>query len=283
MNMKATVLLLGLCLGLISTAQAADAPQMSIYEAINKAGYQRMLTQRIAKCYLSVVAKVDGDKYKDHLRGSAKIFKQNLRELTSFSPTDEIREQFRYIEILWRNYQFIYSDEYSVESAQVLLKFNDKILKACDKAVTMLEEYANTQNETNSQEVRNGDMQLTHIINISGSQRMLTQRILLYTIAQHYQYGDAANNNAQLQTAIETFGETYKKLMSYSNNTSEIDQQLMVVTENWQTLSDRLQTINGAVVENQDMRPQLAESLKLSEKILFAFDEIVFLYERQKS
>ncbi len=74
----------------VTMSHAINAPQMTVYEAVNKAGYQRMLTQRIAKCYLSIVAEVDADKYREHLKGSAKLFKENLKELSAYAPTTDI-------------------------------------------------------------------------------------------------------------------------------------------------------------------------------------------------
>lgn len=282
--MKKNGFVMGLLCLIATATYAIDAPQMNIYEAINKAGYQRMLTQRIAKCYLSIVADVDADKYKDHLKGSAKLFKENLKELSDNAPTEEIKEQFRYVEVLWRNYQFIYNDEYSVENAQIILQFNNKILEACNKAVTQLEDYAAEQEPPTAQEVRRGDAQLSAIINVAGRQRMLTQRMLLYTIASHHGFGNAEDNQVQLQDAIKTFTETYKRLMSYSNNTADIDQQLMVVSDHWETLEQSIAAVStNKAHRDQDVRTELRKSLKLSEQILFAFDEIVFLYERQKS
>ena len=82
---------------------------MTIYEAINKGGFQRMLTQRIAKSYLAIVAEMKMEHHKEQLLGSARVFENNLRDLQAFSPNDEIKNQYRYVEILWENYKFIYT------------------------------------------------------------------------------------------------------------------------------------------------------------------------------
>ena len=88
------VLLLAAQICLAIPKDGLETVNMSIYEAINKAGYQRMLTQRIAKSYFAVLGDIEADNYKKHLKGCAKIFDNNLKELSAYSPTEEIKKQF---------------------------------------------------------------------------------------------------------------------------------------------------------------------------------------------
>lgn len=267
---------------LISILAQAATPDMSIYEAINKAGYQRMLTQRIAKCYISVVTGLDVERQKTHLLGSAKTFENNLNELKNFAPTDEIKDQFRYVEILWRNYKFIYTNEFTTENANVVLQFNNKILKACQEAVEGLEQYALENSEYAGQEVLADDEELVHVINIAGRQRMLTQRIVLYAVAKNYNIGSADENLQHYTEAMSTFTDSYKKLMACSKNTAQIDEEYSAISEHWNTLETDLEAIAAASGLSIQLKEQLLSSLNKMDSMLFRFDEIVFLYERQK-
>ena len=61
-------LLLGANVSFATTTNTTpENAKMSIYETINKAGYQRMLTQRIAKSYMAIVCNVDNQKHEEHL------------------------------------------------------------------------------------------------------------------------------------------------------------------------------------------------------------------------
>lgn len=273
-----TVILLLLC----STPLLHAAPPMGIYEAINKAGYQRMLTQKIAKCYLSVVAGLEVSKHKNFLHNSTKAFEDNLQALQTFAPNVAIKDQFRYVKILWRNYKFVYTDEFNRENADIILQVNNKILRACDTAVQLLEDYALEENYTGNQELRNTDQQLSHIINLSGRQRMLTQRITLYAIAKAYQFGDVKLNKQYYFEAVSKFERAYKTLVASSYNTSQIYEEYDVVEESWEELEEDLTAIVKASSLSIALEEKLEDSLKKSELLVFSLDEIVFLYERQK-
>ena len=89
-----------------------------------------MLTQRLARCYISIVAGLDVERNKVHLQASAQMFESNFLALKEYAPTERVKDQFRYIEILWREYKFIYQNAFTLENAAMILKSNNKILKA---------------------------------------------------------------------------------------------------------------------------------------------------------
>ncbi|MGH1336503.1 MAG: type IV pili methyl-accepting chemotaxis transducer N-terminal domain-containing protein [Aureispira sp.] len=279
--MNKIILLVGSLL--MSCTLLKATPNMSIYEAINKAGYQRMLTQRVAKCYISITAGLDEDRHKTHLMGSAKAFENNLNELKVYAPNDKIRDQFRYVEILWRNYKFIYTNEFTTENATVVLQFNNKILKACHEAVQLLEEYALENKMYGDQEIQAGDQELAQIISLSGKQRMLTQRIALYAVAKTYGIGDSEENLQLYTEAISDFGTAYRKLMACSKNTVQIDEEYSAVSKQWGLLEADLGEVIVAPSLSIQVKEKLLNVLENADLVLFRFDEIVFLYERQKN
>lgn len=253
---------------------------MSIYEAINKAGYQRMLTQRIAKSYMIVLSNLDPIKHKEHLKGSARLFESNLKELKEYAPTDEIKNQFRYVEILWRNYKFIYSDDFSEENALIIFKFNDKILKACNDAVTLLEEYAVAQTANKDQEMIDDKNGLSNVINVSGRQRMLSQRLLFFTVTKFSKIGDEEALNRKFSEALGLFNSSLKELISNAENTEEIDTELLDIANSWEKVESNILSVMNAGEITVQEKDKLIDALKLSEQVLFSLDEVVFLYER---
>ncbi len=267
---------------IVGATTVEASPKMSIHEAVNKAGYQRMLTQRIAKCYISMVAGIAIEKHRTHLLGSAKTFESNLQELKGYAPTEKIRDQFRYVEVLWRNYKFIYNDNVAIENANIILEFNNKILKACQEGVVLLEEYGLENKPYGDQEVRVGDQDLLQVINVSGRQRMLTQRIALYALAKAYNIGDQEDNLKNYHTAMVEFSTSYQQLMACSKNTTQIDEEYNRVGGYWSGLETAFGEITTAAAITAVLEETIINALRNTDMLLFAFDEIVFLYEREK-
>ncbi|CAA6830034.1 MAG: Unknown protein [uncultured Aureispira sp.] len=256
--------------------------KMSIYETINKAGYQRMLTQRIAKSYMAIVCNLDHEKQEEHLKGSAKIFEKNLEDLDYSAPNEAIQTKVHYVKTLWQKNKFLYKNVYTEENALKVLTFNNEILKACDDVVLLLEEYAIKNEASRNKKNKKSTHSLSSIINFSGKQRMLTQRILLFSLANSYSIGDKELQVACLKESIRAFEELFRALISCSKNTAEIDEELDVSSKAWVEMKKELNNILSSENNTAELKEQLAKMMQLGEEILFSFDEVAFLYEREQ-
>lgn len=280
------VLILGTNISFASPVNSnPENGKMSVHEAINKAGYQGMLTQRIAKSYMAVVCNVDNEQYKAHLTGSASIFEHNLAELDASAPNEAVRTQLHHIGDLWQKYKFIYSNVYSEENALTVLKFNDELLEACNDVVHLLEQYVvdNASDKDKDKKANAREYDLASIINASGKQRMFTQRILLFSLANSYSIGDKTAQIEYLKASISAFEGSFRTLMSYEGNTEQIDKELMVSFKVWIQMKKQLNVILSSENNSVKLKEQLVTMMQLGEEILFSFDEIVFLYERESN
>jgi hypothetical protein len=280
------VLILGTNVSFATTVvPSTQNGRMSVHEAINKAGYQGMLTQRIAKSYMAIVCNVDNEQYKAHLRGSTSIFERNLAELDASAPNEAVRTQIHHIGALWQEYKFIYSDVYNEANALTVLKFNDELLEACNDVVHLLEQYVvdNVSDKDKDEKVNERENGLATIINVSGRQRMFTQRILLFSLTNTYSIGDKTTQMEYLRASINTFEISFRELKLYAGNTEQIDQELLVSSRVWIQMKKQLNLILSSEKSTEEHKEELVEIMKLSEQILFSFDEIVFLYERESN
>ena len=94
------VLILAGSLPLGVNAQVSD-----LADAINKAGRQRMLSQRMGKAWLAMVHKTEDRSAQAVLDKSMALFDRQLAELKAFSPSPEIRETYTALEGAWSDYK----------------------------------------------------------------------------------------------------------------------------------------------------------------------------------
>ena len=97
------VLLQGLWLGAIPLNTQAGILNMG--DAINKAGRQRMLTQRMLKSYSMLGQKIKPAEAQKELNEAVKLFEQQLTELKQFRVNNEVTEALTEVEQLWKPYQ----------------------------------------------------------------------------------------------------------------------------------------------------------------------------------
>ena len=80
---------------------AANAQVTDLQDAINKAGRQRMLSQRIAKSYLALVQGIETSSAQATLDKSLALFDRQLVELRAYAPNTEIREVYSRLDAGW--------------------------------------------------------------------------------------------------------------------------------------------------------------------------------------
>ena len=83
----------------------AWAQVRDLNDAINKAGRQRMLSQRCAKAYLALAQAVRSDQADKVLADSMALFDRQLVELRAFAPTPEIKATYGELDAAWSAYK----------------------------------------------------------------------------------------------------------------------------------------------------------------------------------
>ena len=191
---------------------------LSDAEAANMSGLQRMLSQRIAKNYLMIGQQVSVLEARKQRETSILLFESNLRTLKTYAPTPEISSSLTKMEVLWSGYKKRVLTSPSKTEALIVLRQSDEVLKVSESMVKQIQDHSKVSN--------------ARLVNISGRQRMLSQRIgKLYLTKSWGLTYDGLDND--LSVAISEYESALHELSTSAINTADIHTGLAQVNTIW--------------------------------------------------
>lgn len=251
--------LVGVSLGLLSGLPASAAAIVDINEAINKAGRMRMLSQRMAKLYCQMGLGVLPDKAKVLLAASMKLYREHLAELKAFAPSADIRATYDELEQVWRQYEKALNAIPSRDNAQKIASVNEDALRIAHLATTQLELHAATS--------------VGRLINISGRQRMLSQRMAKFYMFR--QWGiTTPDMEKEARLAQREFVSALQALNQAPENSETIKGELELAGTQWLFFEQALRQ-QASSGQAQVYTEHVATT---SERILQVMDRITGLY-----
>lgn len=238
----------------------AKAESLNIAAAINKAGRQRMLSQRIAKAHAQLVLGIYSDKARVLLNNSVALFESQLAELTAFAPTPEIRTLYAQLAALWVEYRNVVLVISGITGLKKVAALNENVLKTAHAATIALEKYSGTA--------------AGHLVNISGRERMLSQRCAKFYLFRAAGLRDATIEQG-LAEARKEFETGLAELRAAPQDTPDITRQLLLASSQWGFFVSAL-TSYDLGTQNQTSLQYVAAS---SENVLEVMDVATGMYQ----
>jgi len=204
--MKKLLLIITISLGM--SLQATEI--LDAQHAVDVAGKQRMLSQRMLADYVMIGMHSSFKNPEEDLELVLKEFEENLKAITKYGSAVKIRAALEKVQEAWKNAKKILSSK--VEKQQ------------CEKLSTVLNTLLITSNQVVIEIKRDAIAIHGEIVDISGRQRMLSQRIAGLYLMNLWLQNDASKK--ALKDTMLSYESSFLKLQSFEKNTKEISQYL---------------------------------------------------------
>ena len=232
------------------------ASALSPVEAINTAGQQRMLSQRCAKAWLMLALGVLPDRAARWLDASIARFDAQLLELATLQPSAELQTLLVQQAADWRGYREALGQPPGKAAAAEVFARNEAVLRVTHATTQAYERLAGSP--------------VGRLINVSGRQRMLSQRMAKF--AYFSRYGVESQRAGEgLRVARGEFVRALKILNTAPENSPRIHDALALAGQQWFFFEDALA---------QGNHPHALQTIATtSERMLEQLDLVVRLYE----
>ena len=258
--LRRTLLLSAAALAFPTRAQVLD-----LSDAINKAGRQRMLSQRMGKAWLALVHVIEPAAAQAVLDKSMALFDRQLVELKAYAPNPELRDTYQKLEATW-------SDHKAALVGAAPAKTRAAALLASDAKVLALAHQGTVQYEAAL------GKPVGKLVNVAGRQRMLSQRMAKFYLAATLPV-EADVAVAEIAKARTEFVTAQELLRNAAEATARIRDELQLADGQWVFFDAALQRMQNA---NRTAKPG-TEVFVSSENLLSVMDRVTGLYAAVKA
>jgi len=248
--------------------QSKNFGTITFTKAVNISGKQRMLSQKMSKAYLLIAKGINDESIKKELNSSKFIFEKQLQILTKNATSAATKLSLKKVKKLWEDFRIVITSQPNNQNSLRIIKSNTGLLKACNDVVISIENSFNYNNKF----FQNKNKELVSTVNISGKQRMLSQRLCLYYTATTMFQGDSSEHKKILNSVYSEFDNAIGELLISSYNSTEIEEELGAIMSYWEKFQ-----MNKKGLSNQEF--SLQEMFTTTNKLTKSFNKITGLYE----
>lgn len=274
--MKRYILLFLFCVSLIPagfvfallplSVQAESSPattkKIDISTAVDMAGRQRMLSQRMVKAYLMLGQNIAPDDARIILQKSIDLFESQLATLKTLQPNQDVQTALVNLDTEWKKFKPLITATSDKQGAATLYEANETLQKM---AHTVTLAYDNV---TIAPRV--------HLINLAGRQRMLTQRTAKFFLYRTWDlYSEAADMEMTLSRAH--FTTVLLQLQESPYTTTQIKELAVQIQRDWEPYQQALLASREPAI----MRDHAQRVAELSEQLLTSTEKLVALVVEQ--
>ena len=227
-KLKSIALIIYTLLSFLLNAQETTYGNISYQKATNISGKQRMLSQRIAKVVLIKQAGGHSAELNQELSSSIQLFKRNLSILdaNSKNASFKVKNCIKNERQQWELFERKLNSSTQPTVAEVI-DISNTLLKKAHALVLAIEEDSKYSKEFAN--VHSSNQEKVEIVNTSGKQRMLSQRLCLYyTACRLYrrEKKDSKNLCTQVEKIFEEMNTSLNTLLISDLNSFQIEENI---------------------------------------------------------
>lgn len=251
-----------------SISQTQSYGSISYTKAVNISGKQRMLSQKMSKAYLLLSKGIVDNNIQTELSSSKFIFARQLSILKENANDQRVKICIRDIEGIWEKFLNVIMKAPSYSNSQDVMQLNTKLLTACHQLVLAIE----SASSYSSKFFYDNNQDLVEIINKSGKQRMLSQRLCLYYTAIEMFPKEKQDYINTVDEIFTEFNDAIGYLLINSYNTTDTEEELGGIMSLWEKFQNNKKGFFNAEFE-------LVEVFNTTNQLTKSFNKITGIYE----
>jgi hypothetical protein len=247
----------------VARAAGPKPGEIGMLEAINQAGRQRMLSQRMAKLYAQQVRGVRASDAQALMSSSISLFDSQLdtlRRVATSRNAGDIVQTYDKLSAGWRDYRQVVSAPANPDGLLAIASLNEQVLATAHQGTLQLE--------------RLNGSSLGKLVNLAGRQRMLSQRM-----SKFYFFIANGMDNAEVRKGLEAsrseFIAAMQTLKRAPESADRVQSWITLAESQWVFFDEAIRSGRSKRSELDYLDNNVAVS---SENILQVMDKMTELY-----